>query len=157
MLFRKPLRRSAFLLALCLVAPACSAWTESRESYRQEILDWRAERLDNLKGPTGYLNLVALFTLREGEQSFGFAQSNVHRLTHVSAPKLATIGTFHVQGDSVRFRAQPEVAVTHEGAPVSAICARRRSTGFGETRQRNDTGASGRHPPTIGWPPDPWF
>lgn len=121
MRFRKSLGRSAFLLAVCLIVPVCSAWTEPRESYGQEILDWRLARMDALKGPGGYLNLVALFTLSEGEQSFGFAPKNTHRLTHESGSKRATIGRFNVQGDSVRFSAQPGVSVTHEDAPVSAI------------------------------------
>jgi hypothetical protein len=40
-------------------------------AYQKEILDWQENRLNNLKGPEGWLNLAGLFWLEEGKNTFG--------------------------------------------------------------------------------------
>ncbi len=44
--------------------------------YEADILQWRAERLERLQGPGGYLNLVGLFWLTPGTTTIGSASDN---------------------------------------------------------------------------------
>ncbi len=49
---------------------------QASEEYMSEIENWRAKRINNLKSETGWLNLVGLFWLKEGENTFGSAKDN---------------------------------------------------------------------------------
>ncbi|MCB0749295.1 MAG: hypothetical protein KDC90_17670, partial [Ignavibacteriae bacterium] len=44
--------------------------------YKKEINDWHQKRIDNLKKETGWLNLVGLYWLDEGENTFGSSDKN---------------------------------------------------------------------------------
>ncbi|MCX8056600.1 MAG: DUF1684 domain-containing protein [Ignavibacteria bacterium] len=44
--------------------------------YIKEINDWHKKRIENLKKENGWLNLVGLFFLKEGENTFGSAKEN---------------------------------------------------------------------------------
>ena len=50
--------------------PAVAAATPAA-SYEQELEQWKAKRLANLKGEDGWLSLIGLFWLKEGENRFG--------------------------------------------------------------------------------------
>ncbi len=46
------------------------------EEYKKEIDDWHSKRVSNLKKETGWLNLVGLYWLKEGENTFGANELN---------------------------------------------------------------------------------
>ena len=46
------------------------------EQYNQDIENWRKNRLESLKAPQGWLSLIALHWLSNGENSFGSAKEN---------------------------------------------------------------------------------
>ena len=84
------------------------------------VEEWRTERHESLMQPDGWLSLVGLFWLREGEQTFGAAPEN--DLVYAGAPDVEfpdRIGTFTRDGMTVRFDAAPGVPVTADGEPVS--------------------------------------
>jgi uncharacterized protein len=112
--------RSLALLAAILAVPLASQADAAVDpAHRRAIEEWRATRLANLTSETGWLTLVALRPLAEGKTSFGRARSNAFRLDHPSLPPHA--GAFEVRGGKIRFIAQRESGVTHDGEPVSSI------------------------------------
>jgi len=108
------------ILACGLVAAGCSQAQPhfDQGAYEQEVLDWRAGRLERLLAPTGYLNQVALFWLDEGTYSFGSAPDNDVVFPSNAA---ARIGTFLVGGGGITMRVEPGVDVLHDGVPVDEI------------------------------------
>jgi uncharacterized protein (DUF1684 family) len=105
------------LMAAVLVAWCPVAWTADAE--RGIVERWRAERVADLTGDEGWLNLVGLFWLDHGENTFGRAPSNHLVLDH---PALAGVaGSFVLDSSGVHFVAHKESGVTHDGQPVSTI------------------------------------
>lgn len=77
---------------------------------------WQAERLQRLTSPDGWLTLVGLTWLKEGEQTAGSAPGSAVPLPAPVPPKA---GTFVRKGDSVSFQPAPGVAFTLEGKPFT--------------------------------------
>lgn len=87
--------------------------------YEREILAWRAARLQKLTIKDGWTQLVGLFWLEPGDNSFGRAASNRMVVNNPGLPE--QVGTFKVSGREVRFVAAPGVNVLHAGQPVHTI------------------------------------
>ena len=71
---------SICVLAIC-VSSLCASCGQAEDpfdlaQYEIDTLRWRAERVENLKGPDGYLNLVGLFWLTPGTTTIGSASDN---------------------------------------------------------------------------------
>ncbi|MFB1480161.1 DUF1684 domain-containing protein [Corallococcus sp. RDP092CA] len=77
---------------------------------------WQAERLRHLTSPDGWLTLVGLTWLKEGEQTAGSAPDSAVPLP---APVPARAGTFVRHGDAVSFQPAEGVAFTLEGKPFT--------------------------------------
>src|SRR5579862_6892984 len=86
---------------------------------RADIDAWRAQRVRSLTSDNGWLTLVGLFWLKEGENSFGRAPDNALALPNASLAPSA--GSFQLSGHKVRFVARPGSNITHDGQPVSAL------------------------------------
>ncbi len=87
-------------------------------AHVDEVLEWRAGRLERLKAPTGYLNQVGLFWLEEGTHSFGAADDNDVVFPGSGAPR---IGNFEVGVDGVRMSVESGIDVRVNGQPVEEI------------------------------------
>ncbi|HZF13530.1 MAG TPA: DUF1684 domain-containing protein [Thermoanaerobaculia bacterium] len=88
-------------------------------SYPEEIAAWHQERIAGLKRPDGWLSLVGLFWLKEGENRFGSSPANTVIFPEGSTPAVA--GTLERHGKAVRVHAAPGVALTHKGKPVTDL------------------------------------
>ena len=88
------------------------------EAYEQEILQWRTERLANLKAPSGYLNLVGLYWLENGTTLIGAVADNDIIFPDNAAPY---VGELQVGVDGVMLSANADADVRHEGVPVNSI------------------------------------
>jgi hypothetical protein len=88
-------------------------------SHRQEWETWRANRLESLRREDGWLSLVGLFWLNEGENSFGSDRSN--RIVLPSGKTPARIGSIVLEKGAVSVRAQPRSGLTAEGSEVTAM------------------------------------
>lgn len=85
--------------------------------YITEIKDWHQAREARLVEDTGWLNLVGLYWLDEGENSFGTAESN-----DVIFPKgLEQMGTFTLGDSAVTFKAAEGVTITSNGEQVTEM------------------------------------
>jgi uncharacterized protein len=111
------------LLASALLPAALPAEPGGSEALQQaeqaEVVQWRAARLQELTGETGWLNLVGLLWLKDGENTFGRSRDNT--LVLDNAALAAQAGTFIVQDHAVRFIARPGAGITHHGEPVTQI------------------------------------
>src|ERR1700691_2784788 len=47
--------------------------SKDQSSWQRDLLAWRAQRATNLQAPEGWLSLIALGWLKEGDNSFGSA------------------------------------------------------------------------------------
>lgn len=107
--------------ALLLSLPSCggsSAPTFDVVAHEQEVIQWRAERLERLLSPMGYLTQTGLFWLDDGTLSFGSDSDND---VVFPGPGAAVIGNFVVSAAGVTMVVAPQVDVRHEGQPVSEL------------------------------------
>jgi uncharacterized protein len=109
--------RSAALLSAMLLAANSQAVDLVQEQNATE--QWRIERTARLTSATGWLTLVGLYWLSEGDNTFGRAERNTLALDHKSMPN--TLGTFHLQQGKVTFIAQPDSIVTLDGEKIKSI------------------------------------
>lgn len=85
----------------------------------QSVEAWRTKRVANLTREDGWLTLVGLFWLKEGENGLGRDPKNRVTLDHPALPPHA--GAFIVQGNEVRFEAAAGSTVRHDGKAVTSL------------------------------------
>src|SRR6185295_20400463 len=83
-----------------LGATAAQAPQSGADAYNTEIETWRAQRVERLTSPSGWLTLVGLYWFKPGENTFGSDRSNALVLDH--AALAARAGTFVLDGAGVR-------------------------------------------------------
>jgi len=88
-------------------------------AYAKEIDEWRAERWASLKKEDGYLTLIGLFWLKEGENKFGSDPANDMVLSH---GKIAAQSAVFVLQDGVaRIETPLKTGFTVDGKAVSSL------------------------------------
>lgn len=95
---------------------------DAAAGYRAEIEKFRADRVRRLTSDDGWLSVVGLSWLEEGENSVGSAASGRVVLPSRAAP--ARVGAIRLGGGKAVFTAAPGVRVTHAGKPASVIALR---------------------------------
>lgn len=85
-----------------LIAPLLLLLTAQTGGYRAEVEAFRAQRFQEISGPTGWSALVGLHWLSAGELVVGSDAISGIRLTGPSAP--GRLGTVTVTGETVHFR-----------------------------------------------------
>ena len=88
-------------------------------SYEQELEEWKAKRLASLKSEDGWLSLIGLFWLKEGENRFGSGPLNEIVLPEDKAP--AQAGTLRLAAGKVTLEAKPGSGVKSGGQEVSTL------------------------------------
>ena len=99
--------------------PAAALAAPSPEAYRREIDSWRATRDSNLRDPKGWLTLVGLFWLDEGDNRFGSDPRNRVVLPAGKAPAFA--GTLVRHGGAVTVRAEPGSGLVSDAGAVTEM------------------------------------
>lgn len=91
----------------------CTKKIEEKGSaeYILEIKEWHAKRIENLKKDNGWLNLVGLFWLKEGENKFGSDKSNEIIFPN-SAPKF--MGSFFFKDSTVEMKVNNGIEIFSE-------------------------------------------
>jgi uncharacterized protein (DUF1684 family) len=90
-----------------------------QSAHRTEIQKWQSNRLASLTKDDGWLTLVGLFWLNEGENNFGSGPKNSVVLPKDKAPAVA--GTLWLEKGRVRLAVRPGVEVTADGKPLTAF------------------------------------
>jgi uncharacterized protein (DUF1684 family) len=85
-------------------------------SYQQEIEGWHAKRIQNLKAPNGWLNLVGLYWLEEGKNSFGSGRQN--KVIFPAGTIVETAGIFERTGNTVKLVTLNNTAIKVNDKPV---------------------------------------
>jgi uncharacterized protein (DUF1684 family) len=88
-------------------------------AYRQQIEKWHTERAASLTKEDGWLTLVGLFWLKEGENRLGSDPAADIRLPQGKAPQLA--GVLRVDKGVVTLVAEPQSGITSVGKPVTSL------------------------------------
>ena len=106
-------------LTLCAALSASvTAAAADRAPEQTSVLGWRAQRLDELTGDTGWLTLAGLFWLKEGDNSSAAARAMtsswiMRRWRKPPAPSRLA--------NRVRFLAQPGAGVLLNGTAVDSV------------------------------------
>ena len=108
-------QRTSLGMAVALVAVIGFAADMSPTSYQRSLADWRAQREAKLTADDGWLTVVGLTWLKEGDNRVGSNPSFEVRLPK-SAP--ANVGTLTLKSGVVRFKPAAGVAVTMNGSPA---------------------------------------
>ena len=113
--------KQLLLLILSAIVLASCGWAEppiDAAAHAQEVLEWRAGRLERLKQPSGYLNQIGLHWLEAGTYSFGSGPDNDIRLPGRAAN---VIGEFAVSDAGVRMTGASGVEVLNDERAVRSI------------------------------------
>jgi uncharacterized protein (DUF1684 family) len=109
------------LFILAALFGSCSRWQPKSKidanAYAKEIEAWRAERWATLKSENGWLTLVGLYWLKEGENKFGSDATN----DIVLAKSGAHDGAFVLKDGVVRIETTQKTGFTVDGKPVSGL------------------------------------
>ncbi|MCC5905578.1 MAG: DUF1684 domain-containing protein [Balneolaceae bacterium] len=89
------------------------------EMYKEVVESWNQDRIESLKEPDGWLRLMGVFWLEEGENRFGSGEENDLIFPEGTIPEYA--GTIIYQNGQVVMNTADNVPVTHDGEPVSEI------------------------------------
>jgi uncharacterized protein (DUF1684 family) len=100
-------------------SPAAALAAPSPEAYRHEIDSWRVARDSSLRDPNGWLTLVGLFWLDEGDNRFGSDPRNRVVLPAGKAPAFAGTLVRHV--GAVTVRAKPGSGLVSDAGPVTEM------------------------------------
>jgi uncharacterized protein len=87
--------------------------------YAQQIEEWHAGRVERLAAPAGWLSVVGLEWIEEGENTVGADPSS--SIVLPAGKAAATIGSIFLESGKLRIEARPDAGVMHDGAPVTAL------------------------------------
>lgn len=99
-----------------------TAEPDTDHTYAQEIERWRARRLARLTAPDGWLTLVGLHWLQEGDNPLGSDPSKLVVLPSDEA--LGRAGTITLEKGVVTLQADPGAGLTNDGRPVTTMVLR---------------------------------
>jgi uncharacterized protein len=113
--------RHTFFLFLIILFYSCQTQKEIKPvspEYKKEVEDWHNKRIENLKKESGWLNLVGLYWLEEGENTIGSSDKN-----KIVFPKNAPaeIGKVIKKDSSLIFESYNNVNVFSNGNRVNKI------------------------------------
>jgi len=118
--FRFPKSRSMSLkiFLFCFLLPFSA---NAQSSYRQSIADWDKKRVEDLKSPTGWLNVAGLFWLTPGINSIG--KDSVNSIIVSNADFPGKLGHVEWVGDTLFWITAPGKVVKSAGKPVNRSIA----------------------------------
>jgi uncharacterized protein len=109
----------AAMLALTAALSFRMAGADGMQDEDAKVANWRAQRLASLTSSTGWLTPIALYWLKDGENSFGRSPDRAFSVD--DAALAADTGTFVLSHGRVRYVAHASQAMTHLGKPVTDL------------------------------------
>lgn len=113
---------SLALLAVCVVlSGSCARKSPEIDAgaYAKEIAQWQTQRLTGLKSDDGWLTLVGLFWLKEGDNKLGSDAANDIVLPQVKGAAASAL--FVLKNATVQFEAPPKSGFTVDGKPSTHL------------------------------------
>jgi len=109
------------IFSIALLATSCAEPSPKIDSaaYAQEIEQYRIARLAELKSDSGYLSLIGLFWLKEGENKFGSDPANEIVLPKEKVSRVA--GVFTLKNGVVRLEAPANSNITAADKPATSL------------------------------------
>lgn len=92
------------------------------EDYMESLEEWKAYRVGVLKEPTGWLRLIDLIWLEQGENRFGSSPEMDVRFSEGTLPEEA--GSFYLSDGRVTMTVHEGVPITHQGELVREMVLR---------------------------------
>jgi uncharacterized protein (DUF1684 family) len=120
--FINHLRTTVYVLFFIFLLSSCEKPKElspEEKAYIEGIEAWHKRRIDRLISKTGWLSLVGLYWLKEGENTFGGDQTNFIKFPKEKSPDF--MGSIYLEDDSVRTEVSEGVTILFEGNPVRSI------------------------------------
>lgn len=114
------MKKYLFVSALLVLAAACGRAEPETDPavHKQQVLEWRAGRLERLVAPTGYLNQIGLYWLEPGAYVIG---SDPASDIVVPATAASRVGEIIVGDDGVRLIVEEGVEVFADGQAVTEM------------------------------------
>ena len=106
--------KATLLIAATALVTATSVVAADASGHAQRVEAWRAQRLERLKAPSGWLSLIGLEWLKPGGNTIGSAKDNA--IVIAKAP--AHLGVVHLDGDTVTIELDAAADATIDGASV---------------------------------------
>ena len=113
------MRAAAVIVALTAATALRTGAAESSQGEQARIADWRANRLASLTSETGWLTPIALYWLKDGENSVGRAADRAFSVD--DAALAPDTGAFVLTHGRVRYVAHASKAMTYLGKPVLSL------------------------------------
>ena len=107
------------LLAILFLTAAPAAPPPREAAYRAEIEKWRSDRIRHLTADDGWLTVIALSWLEEGDNPIGAAPANRIVLPAGKAPP--ALGRIRLTVGKAHLEVTPGVEVTHEAKRVQSL------------------------------------
>ncbi len=107
-----------FLAFLSLTTPR-TAVRPAEEAYRADVEKWRAARIASLTSDGGWLSVVGLSWLKEGDNAVGSDPANAVVFPAAKSPRL--LGRIRLTGGKAHIDVGPGVDVTHDGKAVRSL------------------------------------
>ena len=113
------MRAAAAVVALIAAMFLSIAAAGNLQDEGARIADWRAKRLASLTSEAGWLTPIALYWLKDGENSFGRASDRAFSVE--DAALAPDTGAFYLTHGRVRYVAHVSKAMTYLGNPVTSL------------------------------------
>lgn len=109
------------LILAAITFYSCSSDLKEKGSakYISEIKEWHLKRIENLKKENGWLNLVGLYWLKQGENKFGSDKTNDIVFPEGKAPSF--IGSLFLKDSIVTIKVNEGVEVKSNGERVNRL------------------------------------
>ena len=109
------------VISITLLMTSCAQPSAKldRAAYAQEIEQYRIARLAELKSESGYLSLIGLFWLKEGDNKFGSDPANEIILPKEKVSRFA--GVFVLKDGVVKLEAPANSNITASDKPVTSL------------------------------------
>ena len=109
------MKKNLFQLFCLLPILSFSQSANIKDEYKNEIEQWHQNRIKSLKSETGWLNIVGLYWLKEGENTFGSGKEN--KLIFPKGKADEQLGTFILKEGIVSLKAFVNTSILADNKP----------------------------------------
>lgn len=117
------IQRISLLIFSVLLAAACTRSDLGQapvpNNYFEELEEWKADRMESLTNPTGWMRLAGMYFLEEGENTFGSGEDVDIQFPEGTIPEYA--GTIVLQNGIVTMSVADGVDISFEGESIDQI------------------------------------